>query len=139
MEIETNMYSNYKVAIMWLNGSLIRLNNIIEIDPEIIDYNHTLSSEELYQGKVGEKEKEGEDNSWFWDNEFYQFFLTSYSEDEVKWLCNHFSDLHFAYSPMLDLWILCVDHLGTSWDYVRVMTINSPSVCELGENPKERK
>lgn len=90
-------YIDYHSAVHWLNGSLILCNDIPSID------------------------------EYFWDNadfslddsdEIYQYFFTSYTDDDVRWMQKHFPDLLFAYSEKFGLWVLCVDHWGTSWDYV---------------------
>lgn len=41
--------------------------------------------------------------------------------------------LLFTYSDLLDKYILCVDHFGTSWDYVEWTTTNELAKRELGE------
>lgn len=45
----------------------------------------------------------------------------------------HFN-LLFVYSPKLDLYVLCVDHYGTSWDYVVCITDLENAKRELGES-----
>jgi hypothetical protein len=40
----------------------------------------------------------------------------------------------YLYSDLLDLYILCVDHYGTSWDYVYCETTNEHAARELGES-----
>ena len=63
----------------------------------------------------------------FWDNiqvngeigdyeEFYQFYLCNLTEFEKDTLLDY--GIILSYSNMLELDILCVDHFGTSWDYV---------------------
>ena len=49
--------------------------------------------------------------------EIYQWFISDCSEDDVEYLERNFG-LLFTYSDLLDKYILCVDHFGTSWDYV---------------------
>lgn len=49
--------------------------------------------------------------------DIYQHYLTDCSLDDVEFLEEHFG-LLFAYSETLDLYVLCVDHYGTAWDYV---------------------
>lgn len=93
-------YTTYRIAVDWLRPSLIMCNNIGEIDPTIYD-NMDFS---LYDEET-ETEKE-----------IFQYFLTSLSESDVDWLKSQF-DLKFTYSNLLDCFVLCVDHFGTSWDY----------------------
>lgn len=49
--------------------------------------------------------------------EIYQYFLIDLciDEDDLKKLEN---EIIIAWSEKLDNYILCVDHFGTSWDYV---------------------
>lgn len=94
-------YTTYDIAVHWLDGRLILCNNICEVDPSVLE-NARFS---LY-----DEETETEE-------ETFQWYLTAFSENEVEWLENQF-DLKFSYSDILDCFILCVDHWGTSWDYV---------------------
>ena len=89
-------YIDDSSAVRWLNGSLILCNEITEIDKKF-DYRHF-------------DFKEGHD--------IFQRYLTNYSEDDVKWIEETFPDIIIGYSPKLDLYVLMVDHYGTSWDYV---------------------
>ena len=95
-------YIDYYSAVHWLNGDLILFNDIHEIDEEFFI--------ELYEKK--------EDGDLGDPVEIYQYFLTNYSDDDVKWMQETFPQLHFAFSQKMGLWVLCVDHFGTSWDYV---------------------
>ena len=97
---ERNIETTYLTAVNWLNNSRILCNEICNID-------------EL-----------------FWDNcrfeleksdEIFQFFLTNCTEGDVEFLEKHFG-LLFAYSQLLDLYVLCVDHYGTNWDCVTCYT-----------------
>lgn len=102
-----NLYlpTTYKTAVNWLNGSLILCNDITEVDSSVLE-NFRF---EYYNDETDEYV------------EIYQYFLTSYSLDDVRFLEEHFG-LLFSYSEKLDLYVLCVDHYGTSWDYVRCYT-----------------
>lgn len=91
---------SYKTAVHWRNNALICCNNIGEIDPTIydnMDYHRD-----------------------FENTEIYQWFLTDCSKWDKKYLTENFPDLIFTYSEKLDVYVLCVDHWGTSWDYVGV-------------------
>ena len=48
--------------------------------------------------------------------EIYQYFLCNLSEFERKMLLEY--GIILSYSDMLGLDVLCVNHLGTAWDYV---------------------
>ena len=92
--------TTYLTAVNWLNNSRILCNDICRIDET------------------------------FWDNcrfdleegdEIFQFFLTNCTESDVEFLEEHFG-LLFAYSELLDLYVLCVNHYGTHWDSVPCYT-----------------
>ena len=65
--------------------------------------------------------------------DIFQFYLTSLSLSDVEFLEEHFG-LLFAYSELLDVYVLCVDHYGTSWDYVTCSTDLEQAQRELGES-----
>ena len=46
----------------------------------------------------------------------YQYYLCNLTELEKEMLLEY--GIILSYSNVLDLDVLCVDHLGTSWDYV---------------------
>lgn len=94
--------TTYSIAINWLRPSLLLCNNIAEIDNSVYD-NARFS---FY-----DEEEETE-------TEIFQWYLTSFSQDDVRWLEKNFPDLKFTYSDLLDCFVLCVDHYGTGWDYV---------------------
>lgn len=105
MTTNLNLRTNYKTAVNWLNGSLILCNDIVNIDNSVLENCRF----EYYNEETDEYK------------EIYQYFLTSYTLDDVRFLEQHFN-LLFSYSETLDLYILCVDHCGTSWDYVHCYT-----------------
>ena len=94
-------YTTYKEAVNWLHNSFVLCNNIVEIDPSIYD-NMFFSSYD-------------EENDSYID--IFQWFITDCIQSDVEFLQKYFN-LKFAYSDLLDCYVLCVDHLGTSWDYV---------------------
>ena len=87
-------FTTYKTAIEWLDNNIILLNNIINIDRSVLQ-NKRFSSEE----------------------DIFQWFVTDCTEDDVEWLEKNFG-LLFSYSELLNKYILCVNHVGTSWSYV---------------------
>lgn len=97
--------TNYSVAVNWCNNALILCNNITEIDPSIYDNMRF----ELFDEEDGTQ------------RDIYQWFITDCTDDDVEYLENTFG-LLFTYSDLLDKYILCVDHFGTSWDYVEWTT-----------------
>lgn len=110
-----NYPTNYKKAVNWLNPSLILCNEICEVD------------ESVYENMRFELEDKNGDYV-----EIYQWFLTSLSFGDMEYLERHFG-LHFTYSNKLDLYVLCVPHYGTSWDYVYWTTDLEQASCELGD------
>lgn len=105
---------NYFVAVNWLNNHRILCNNINEID-EDLNYRFEYYNEE---------------SDTYID--IYQYYLTDCTERDVEFLEKHF-DLLFCYSEKLDVYILCVDHYGTSWDYVYCETDLENAQRELGQ------
>ena len=94
--------TTYSIAINWLRPSLVLCNKIAEIDQSVFD-NARFS---FY-----DEDEETE-------TEIFQWFLTNLSLEDVEWIEKNFPDLKFTYSNLLDCFVLCVDHWGTSWDYV---------------------
>lgn len=92
--------TNYKCAVNWLHNSFILCNNIIDVDGSVFD-NCRFDTVDENDNPI----------------EIYQWFITDASEDDVKWLEKSFG-LLFSYSDKLGLYVLCVDHWGTSWDSV---------------------
>ena len=101
MSTETTFYTTYKEAANWLGNSFILCNNIAEVDQSIYDNMRFNYYDE-------------DTNSY---NEIFQYYITDASQSDVEYLEKHFG-LLFAYSEMLDCFILCVNHLGTRWNYV---------------------
>lgn len=109
--------TNYRVATQWLNNSYILCNEIIEKDFSVCE-----------NVRFSVYDEETEECA-----EIYQWFLSDCSESDVKYLEETFG-LLFSYSDLLDLYILCVPHCGTSWDYVYCETTNEYAARELGES-----
>lgn len=97
---QKNYYTTYARATKWLHNNLIVCNNVTEIDPSVYDY-----------FRFDLEDEEGN------PTEIYQYFITDCSNSDVEYLEKSFG-LLFTYSKLLDKYILCVDHWGTSWDYV---------------------
>ena len=93
--------TNYLTAVNWIDMNRILCNDIVKVDPEIYD--------EMRFDYYDEEEDEY--------MEIYQWYLTSLSLSEVVFLEEHFG-LHFTYSNLLDLFVLCVPHFGTPWSGV---------------------
>lgn len=106
----TTYQTNYRTAAKWLNNSLILCNAIMK--------------EEFFFENCRFEFSE--------DTEIYQTYLTDCSLSDVEFLEEHFG-LLFSYSESLGLYALCVDHYGTSWDYVTCDTDIEEAARELGE------
>lgn len=106
MKTKEKFFTTYSEAVHWLHNSIIMCNNIGDIDNTIFDNCRF----EAYD----------EDTDSYM--EIYQYFITDCSQSDVEYLEKHFG-LLFSYSELLDKYILCVDHWGTSWDYVRCQVL----------------
>ena len=95
---------SYKRLIERVSDNLILCNNIINIDESLFD--------NIVLGEIYDEETEEA-------TEIFQYFIIDIDEYQIEKLqelkCN---DLIIAYSEALENYILMVDHLGTSWDYV---------------------
>lgn len=108
--------TNYRVAVEWLNTSLILCNNLPEVDSSVYD-NMRFS---CYNEETEEY------------TDVYQWYITDCMFYDMEFLEEKFG-LKFTYSDMLECWILCVDHFGTAWDYVPCETTIEHAARELGE------
>ena len=112
-------YASYKTIVDYFIGDLVLCNNIIEVDPSVYD---NLTIEERYYNEndeeITEEEYYNDDNAYCDSStpEIYQWFICNLS-DYDKQQCEK-AGLILSYSDMLDCDVLCVDHCGTSWDYV---------------------
>lgn len=119
-----NFRTNYKVAVNWLGNSFVMCNNLPEVDEYLME--NARFAWCYYEDEDG-NEYESEDDApegvevWEHYRDIYQYYITDCSESAVEFLEEHFN-LLFAYSDKLDCYILCVDHYGTSWDYVMIET-----------------
>lgn len=114
-------YASYRTIIERFIGDIVLCNNIIEIDESVYE-NMTIQSEEKYYNENGEEiteEEYYEDDNAYADTytpEIYQYYLCNISEWEKEQLLK--AGVILSYSDLLDCDVLCVDHYGTSWDYV---------------------
>jgi hypothetical protein len=88
--------TTYSIAVNYCNNSLVLCNNIAKIDPSVYDNARF---------------------EWGEETEIFQWYVTDCSSSDVEFLEKSFG-LLFTYSDKLDVYVLCVDHWGTSWDYV---------------------
>lgn len=95
---------SYRTLLKYYDTSLILCNNIIEVDELLYD---NIEVGEIYD----------EENDYYKD--IYQFYIIDLNYWEIENIRKYYNDeLIIAYSEKLDNFVLLVDHLGTSWDYV---------------------
>lgn len=107
--------TTYAVAASWAGCTTILCNNIANIDDEL-----------MYTTIGYEYDEETEEYP-----EIYQYYITNCSEDLCEFLHEHFG-LMFAYSEVLDVWVLLVDNCGTGWDSVEIDTDLPAAAVPLG-------
>ena len=107
--------TTYSVAASWAGCTTILCNEIAYLD------------EDLMLNTIGYECNEDTDEY----PEIYQYYLTNSSDDLCEFLNEHFG-LMFAYSQMLGLWVLLVDHCGTAWNFVEVDTDLPEAAAPLG-------
>ena len=88
-------FISFRDASKYFHNSLILCNNIVDVDGVIFENCKLCNAEQDY----------------------YQYFLTDCTQDDAEKL-NKWFGLNFLYSEKLDLYVLAVDHYGTSWDYI---------------------
>ena len=94
-ELRTGRVS-YKRIIDRYISDLVLCNNIENLEPY----------EELWDNMQNSYE----------DIEIYQYYVCNLTEFEKEKLLEY--GIILSYSNVLDVDVLCVDHFGTSWDYV---------------------
>ena len=122
--MEKQLYkTNYSVAISWCNNDYVMCNNLPQIDSTVWD---NMVGMEYFT----EENENGDSEDM---PEIFQWFITNASNYDVDYLTETFPGLVFTYSELLDLYVLCVTHYGTAWDYVGWMTTNVNAKAELGQ------
>ena len=114
-------YASYRTIINYFAGDIVLCNNIVEIDPTVYDNLLELEEEKYYneEGEEITEEEYYEDENAYSEKEEHEIFqwylcnLTSYEEEQLQK-----AGIILSYSEKLDLDVICVDHWGTSWDYV---------------------
>ena len=109
--------TTYSVAASWSGCTTILCNEIAYLD------------EDLMLNTIGYECNEDTDEY----PEIYQYYITNCSDDLCEFLNEHFG-LMFAYSQMLGLWVLLVDHCGTAWRYVQIDTDLPDAAAPLGQS-----
>lgn len=113
--------ASYRTIIKYFCGDIVLCNNIVEIDESVYD-NMIQEDTTKYYNENGEEISEDEyynDENAYAENdtpEIFQYYLCNLSEYDREQLQK--ADIILSYSDKLDCDVLCVDHFGTSWDYV---------------------
>lgn len=114
-------YASYRTIIERFIGDIVLCNNIIEIDESVYE-NMVQENATKYYNENGEEITEDEyyndENAYAENNtpEIYQWYLCNIGQWEKEQLEK--MGIILSYSDKLDCDVLCVDHWGTSWDYV---------------------
>lgn len=91
-------FASYRTIVDYFIGDIVLCNNIINIDESVyLNMEYETENEEDYP-------------------EVYQYYLCNVGQWDVEQAKK--AGLILSYSDMLDCNVLCVDHYGTSWDYV---------------------
>ena len=90
---------SYRTLLDYYDISCILCNNIVNVDECLFD--------NIITGEIDE------------NTEIFQYYIINASEWDIENIQEKYSDeLIICYSEQLENYILCVDHFGTSWDYV---------------------
>lgn len=135
-EVE-NKKASYKTLVERFIGDIVLCNNIIDIDTSVYD-NMCLDIEPKYydedDNEITEEEYLENMNAYCDENipDIYQYYLCNLSEWEEEQAKK--AGLILSYSDILDCDVLCVDHFGTSWDYVLTNVELTDDVKEVLNN-----
>ena len=91
-------YASYRTIVEYYIGDIVLCNNIVEID-------------DIWSNMINGYDEETEEYV-----DIFQYYLCNISEWNRKELEE--MGIILSYSDKLDCDVLCVDHYGTSWDYV---------------------
>lgn len=112
--------ASYKTIVERFIGDIVLCNNIMYIDDNI--YDNMENGYYYINGETGEEVTQEEYNNdttgaieSYW-KDIYQCYLCNISDYEKEKALE--AGLILSYSDMLECDVLCVDHLGTRWNYV---------------------
>ena len=91
--------ASYRTLVEYYIGDIVLCNNIVDVDHNVIN-NIDIS----------------EDHEEIENFEIFQYYLCNLSTSDRELAKK--AGLILSYSEVLDCDVLCVDHWGTSWDYV---------------------
>lgn len=114
-------YASYRTIVERFIGDIVLCNNIVQVDSSVLDNMEYDVIETYYNGngeEITEEEYYEDENAYTERNtpEIFQWYLcnvTEWEKDNLKEM-----GIIMSYSNLLECDVLCVDHYGTSWDYV---------------------
>lgn len=106
--------ASYRTLVEYYIGDIVLCNNILDVDYNVIN-NIDIS----------------EDHEEIENFEIFQYYLCNLNTSDRELAKK--SGLILSYSEVLDCDVLCVDHWGTSWDYV----LTSVELVDTYEELKE--
>ena len=114
-------FASYRTIIDYFCGDIVLCNEIAEKDESVYS-NMIIEDATKYYNENGEEISEDEyyndDNAYAENNttDIFQYYLCNLNEYDKEQLQK--AGVILSYSDLLDLDVICVDHWGTSWDYV---------------------
>lgn len=113
-------FASYRTIVEYFIGDIVLCNNIVDIDESVYAnmengcyYRNRFTNEEATQEEYNE---DMEDIIELEYKDIFQYYLCNINEWNKQQLLE--MGIILSYSDMLDCDVLCVDHFGTSWDYV---------------------
>lgn len=114
-------FASYRTIIEYFAHDIVLCNEIAKKDESVFE-NMQLDDTIKYYNEQGEEITQDEyfdDPNAYEENddpEIFQYYICNLSDYNKEQLQK--AGIILSYSNMLDLDVICVDHWGTSWDYV---------------------